>query len=50
MDTCNFCKSSYDNTNVVVPSPLPDYMCAVCGTQLTKEQTDSLTNELNVEK
>lgn len=50
MDTCNFCKSSYDSKNIVIPNPLPDYMCAVCGTQLTKEQADSLTNELNVEK
>jgi DNA-directed RNA polymerase subunit RPC12/RpoP len=38
MENCKDCNSQYDTTKVNVPSPIPDYMCATCGTQLTEAQ------------
>ena len=40
--TCNECGSTYDPENVTIPEPLPDLMCATCGTQLTQEQVEAL--------
>jgi hypothetical protein len=38
MQTCEHCNSNYDETKVNVPKPIPDGMCAFCGTQLTPDQ------------
>ena len=40
--TCPDCNTSYDPDTVDVPTPIPDLMCAICGTQLTQEQVDAL--------
>ncbi len=42
MQTCTTCNSTYDETELDIPSPIPDGMCAECGTQLTAEQVASL--------
>jgi len=42
MITCEICKKEYDETNVNIPSPIPDGMCAHCGTQLTEEEIQAL--------
>lgn len=39
---CSECNSTYDLDTVDVPMPIPDLMCAVCGTQLTQAQVDAL--------
>ena len=31
--TCGHCDSEYDTDTVSIPTSLPDYMCAYCGTQ-----------------
>jgi len=41
MEICNECGHEY-NTPVILPEPLPDYMCAECGTQMTKEEVQNL--------
>lgn len=38
MDICKDCGSEYDSTSVEIPSPLPDRVCAVCGTELSAEK------------
>ena len=45
MENCNHCNSSYDPTKVQIPTPIPDGMCAFCGTQLTPEQIQALVQE-----
>jgi rRNA maturation endonuclease Nob1 len=47
MKTCTECNSQYDESNVVIPTPIPDGMCAVCGTQLTDEQIEELKAKIN---
>lgn len=42
MTNCEQCNALYDEQNINVPTPLPDGMCAVCGTQLTQEQIKEL--------
>ena len=44
MSQCPECNSNYDPESVVLPSPLPDGMCGVCGTQLTDEEILELIN------
>jgi len=44
MKTCEQCHKEYDETNVNIPNPLPDLMCAFCGTQLTQQEVDELKN------
>ena len=39
---CNECNSTYDPDTVNIPMPIPDLMCANCGTQLTQEQVEAL--------
>jgi rRNA maturation endonuclease Nob1 len=45
MTTCEHCHKEYDETNVNIPNPLPDHMCAFCGTQLTEEEVQILITE-----
>ena len=45
MRNCENCKNEYDETNVTIPNPLPDRMCAMCGTQLTEEEVQALIAE-----
>ena len=45
MTTCEHCHKEYDETNVIVPTPLPDGMCSFCGTQLTEEEVQTLITE-----
>jgi rRNA maturation endonuclease Nob1 len=47
MKKCNECNSEYDESNVNIPQPIPDKMCAVCGTILTNEQINELKLQLN---
>jgi transcription elongation factor Elf1 len=42
METCSHCNSQHESTLVEIPKPLPDGMCALCGTQLTPEQFAAL--------
>ena len=49
MKECTQCKSKYDESKVDIPQPLPDKMCAICGTQLTDEQIAKLTEGMNLE-
>ena len=42
MENCKDCNTQYDSTMVNVPKPIPDYMCATCGTQLTETQTTKI--------
>ena len=42
MKNCNECNSEYDELNVNIPNPIPDKMCAICGTVLTDEQIERL--------
>lgn len=42
MKTCESCGSYFDPENVNIPVPIPDYMCAECGTQLTEEQVEQI--------
>ena len=42
MSQCTECNSEYNPEDVSLPSPLPDGMCGVCGTQLTEEQINDL--------
>lgn len=46
MKTCSQCETQYDES-VEIPSPLPDGMCAECGTQLTEEQITKLIEKLS---
>ena len=46
MENCKDCNSQYDSTKVNLPSPIPDYMCAICGTKLTEAQVTALTTRL----
>lgn len=38
---CNQCGSTYDDTTVIT-SPIPDNMCAECGTTLTEEKVQQI--------
>ena len=46
MENCKDCNTQYDPTKVNVPSPIPDFMCAICGTQLTETQIQELNAKL----
>jgi DNA-directed RNA polymerase subunit RPC12/RpoP len=50
MKTCEHCHKEYDETNINIPNPLPDYMCSHCGTQLTEEEVAALIAEFNATK
>jgi DNA-directed RNA polymerase subunit RPC12/RpoP len=40
MEICNECGNQY-TPPVTVPQPTPDYMCAHCAKQMTKEEADN---------
>ena len=42
MENCSHCGSPYDPSNVNIPSPIPDGMCFICGTQLSEEKIAEL--------
>ena len=42
METCKDCGTQYDPTNVNVPNPIPNFMCATCGTQHTEQQAQQI--------
>jgi len=44
---CEICHKEYDENNVNIPNPLPDGMCAHCGTQLTEEEIQALIAKFN---
>lgn len=46
-ETCNECGSTYDPDTATVPTPVPELMCANCGTQLTQEQVDNMPAPYN---
>jgi hypothetical protein len=37
MTVCSQCNSSYDETKVNIPNPIPNGMCAECGTTHSTE-------------
>lgn len=39
---CDECGATYDPDTVNVPTPVPDFMCANCGTQYTQEEIAAL--------
>jgi rRNA maturation endonuclease Nob1 len=47
MKYCENCKKNYDETNVNIPSPLPDGICAYCGSELSVEEIQALIEEFN---
>ena len=46
METCNSCGSNYDSSNINILSPIPDGMCAECGTVLSQEKIDKLYEKI----
>ena len=42
MENCKDCGTQYDPTNVNVPNPIPNFMCATCGTQHTEQQAQQI--------
>ena len=46
MEICNACGHQY-LPPVNVPVPVPDYMCAHCGTQMTKQEVENLPRPYN---
>jgi hypothetical protein len=40
--TCEYCNKEYNPETVNIPTPIPDGMCAYCGTQLTEEEIQTL--------
>ena len=50
MENCKDCNTQYDPTKVNVPSPIPDFMCAICGTQLTETQIKEINTKLTALK
>lgn len=49
MTTCSACNSEYNEEELNIPNPIPDKMCAVCGTVLTNEKIQNIKNLLNAE-
>lgn len=45
MENCKECGSSHDPATVNIPQPVPDGMCAECGTQLTPDQVAKLAEQ-----
>lgn len=45
MDICKDCGAKYDHASVTIPSPLPDRVCATCGTQLSVEKVAELVQQ-----
>lgn len=45
MKNCNFCANEYDEVNLQIPTPIPDKMCAECGTILSDEEIANLIPE-----
>jgi aspartate carbamoyltransferase regulatory subunit len=45
--TCEYCHKDYNPETISIPNPLPDGMCAYCGTQLTEEEVAALIAEFN---
>jgi hypothetical protein len=47
MENCKECGSSHDPAKIDIPQPIPDGMCAFCGTQLTPDQVKELVKQQN---
>jgi hypothetical protein len=45
MENCKDCNTEYNPDDVTIPLPIPDYMCAICGTQLTQEEAEVMAGE-----
>jgi len=45
--TCSDCGSAYNSESVSIPNPIPDKMCATCGTILTDAEISALLETLN---
>ena len=46
MIICEQCHKEYNETNINIPSIIPDGMCSFCGTQLTEEEIINIVKEL----
>jgi hypothetical protein len=42
MKSCIECNSQFDESKVEIPNPVPDKMCAICGTVLNDSQIEEL--------
>ena len=42
IQTCEHCFEEYDTETVSIPTPIPDHMCAFCGTQHTEDKVKEL--------
>lgn len=45
MNTCKDCGTEYTPLSVTIPSPIPDGMCAICGTQLSDQKIAELVEK-----
>ena len=45
MNTCKDCGTEYSPASVTIPSPIPDGMCAICGTQLSDQKIVELVEK-----
>ena len=50
MENCKDCNTQYDLEKVNITYPIPDFMCATCGTQLTETQAQELKAEVDALK
>jgi rRNA maturation endonuclease Nob1 len=48
MNTCEHCHNEYNEELVNIPTPIPDGMCAYCGTQLTEKEIADLIKEFQI--
>lgn len=44
---CTECNSEYDESKVNIPSPIPDGMCANCGTELHPDVIEELISKVD---
>ena len=42
MENCVDCSKEYDPQVIEIPNPIPDGMCAVCGSILTEEEQEEV--------
>jgi hypothetical protein len=45
MEKCKECGSEHDPASINIPQPIPDGMCAFCGTQLSADQIQRLIEQ-----
>jgi len=48
MANCTECNKEYNTEEVNIPNPIPDLMCAVCGSTLTEQEIQNLEGNPNL--